>query len=477
MYQPSLRVLAILTISGVVAFATTTTAQSPTSTVGRAMPDPIVEQVAEMAPDLLSRYIAIDTRNPPGNEAAGARFLADVLESEGIEAQVFESAPGRGNLYARLRGSGRARPIILLSHIDVVTADAGRWRHDPFAGVRAGGAVWGRGALDAKGVGTTELAAMIAIKRSGVQLGRDVILLATADEEMGGRLGAGWMVENHLDLFGDAEYVLNEGGFVRAAPDGRLLFDLSVAEKGPCWFRVVASGTPGHASKPAAETAVTRLVRALSHLIEWERPLEVGPVVAGYFAAYAVLDQQHARQYRQLERSLEDPEFRGWFLSNPANAALVSDSITPTVLQASPKTNIIPAEAVAEVDSRLLPGHRCEAFLGDVRKRIGGENVRVETTPVAFPSSQSSLNNDLTKAIEAVAAKEAGGAVVLPGLLAGFTDSHYFREAGMAAYGFVPLQVDAEQRETLHGPDERVGEAELRRAVHRMVRLLRELSD
>ncbi|RMF18598.1 MAG: M20/M25/M40 family metallo-hydrolase [Deltaproteobacteria bacterium] len=438
--------------------------------------DRVLDEVGALAPELLSRYIAIDTRNPPGNETAGARFLSEVLEREGIESQVIESQPGRGNLYARLEGTGAKRPVILLSHIDVVPAEAERWRHDPFAGAIDEGQVWGRGALDCKGIGITELLSVIAIHRAGLRLDRDVILLATADEEMGGRLGAGWMVEHHMDLLGDAEFVLNEGGFIRTAPDGRLLFDLSVAEKGPCWFRVVAEGTPGHASRPAAETAVTRLVAALDHLVRWERPLAVGPVVAGYFAAYATLDEQHARQFRQLERSLEDPEFRSWFLSKPANAALVRDTVTPTVLSGSAKTNIVPAEAMAEVDSRLLPGHRCADFLDEVRKRIGSEHVRVEPMSVAFPSSQSGLDNALTKAVEALASKEPSGAVVLPGLLSGFTDSHYFREHGMAAYGFVPIRVSPEQRETMHGPNERIDAGELAKGVRRLVELLRLVS-
>ncbi len=439
--------------------------------------DQVLDEVTALAPELLSRYIAIDTRNPPGNEIAGARFLAEVLDREGIEAQVLESAPGRGNLYARVRGSGAKRPIILLSHIDVVPAEAQRWRHDPFSGAIDEAQVWGRGALDCKGIGITELLAAIAIHRAGLQLDRDIILLATADEEMGGRLGAGWMVEHHMDLIGDAEFVINEGGFIRAAPDGRLLFDLSVAEKGPCWFRVVADGVPGHASRPASETAVTRLVAALDHLVRWERPMSVGPVVAGYFAAYATLDEQHARQFRQLERSLEDPEFRSWFLSKPTNAALVRDTLTPTVLRGSTKTNIVPAEAIAEVDSRLLPGHRCEAFLDEVRKRIGSEHVRVEPMSVAFPSSQSGLDNVLTKAVESLASGEPGGAVVLPGLLSGFTDSHYFRERGMAAYGFVPIDVGDEQRETMHGPDERIGVEALADGIRRLVKLLKLASD
>lgn len=334
----------------------------------------------------------------------------------------------------------------------------------------------GRGALDCKGVGIVHALTLLALAELDLGLSRDVIMLATADEETGGRLGAGWLVENHHELFADAEFVLNEGGFIRREPGRPLIYNLNAGEKGPCWFRVVATGDPGHASRPAAETAVTRLVEALATLLSWERPLEVGPVVAGYYAAYAALDEEHARQFRQLDRALEDEEFRDWFMSDPAAAALVRDTLTPTVLEGSSKTNIVPSQAVAAVDSRLLPGHDCADFLSEVRSRIAGPHVRVEPAEVQFPSSQSSLDNALTAAIEQVASADPAGAVVLPGLSAGFTDSHYFRERKIAAYGFVPIVVTAEERMAVHGPNERVGVAELGSAIERSVDLLEALA-
>jgi len=436
----------------------------------------VVAAVAGRAPDLLSQLIRIDTTNPPGNELDAVRFLASILESEGIASQIIESSPGRGNLYARLPGDGTKKPIILLSHLDVVPADPRGWDNPPLEGVIADGAVHGRGALDAKGISVTQLLSLVAIKRLGLQLSRDVILLAVADEETGGRSGAGWIVEHKFALVSGAEFVLNEGGFIRAGDDKPLIYNLNAAEKGPCWFRVVATGEPGHASRPAPETAVTRLIHALENLVTWERPYEVGPVVAGYYAAYAVLDEKHARQLRQLERSLEDPDFYAWFMSDPAAAALVRDTLTPTVLQGSGKTNVVPAEAVAEIDSRLLPGHDCDEFLGDVRKRIASDWVRVEAMDVAFPSSQSPLANELTAAVEKLASEEGQPAVVLPGLQAGFTDSHYFRAKGIASYGFTPIVVTAEQRRSVHGPNENVGTEELKDGVKRMTRLIQLVS-
>lgn len=451
--------------------------------------DAIVAEVAGQAPELLARYIRVDTTNPPGSELDAVEFLSDILEAAGVEAQVFQSAAGRGNLYARLRGSGERRPIILLSHVDVVPADPAAWKRPPFGGEIANGRVHGRGALDAKGVGVVQLLAVVALARlqqeRGEALSRDVILLATSDEEMGGKNGAGWMVRNRMELFENAEFLINEGGFIRAreaaaaddadsGADGAgelpMVFNLNAGEKGPCWFSVIASGDPGHGSRPAVPTSVNRLADALVALAAWEQPIEVGPVVAGYYAAYAALDKQHARQFRQLDRSLEDPEFRAWFLSDPAAAALVRNTMTPTVLAASPSTNIVPAEARAGVDARLLPGYECEDFLGSVRRRIGTPNVRVEASDVAFPSSQSPLLNDLTRAVESLAAEEPGGAVVLPGLQAGFTDSHYFRALGIASYGFTPIAVTSQQRLAIHGRDESVDTEELAMGVRRIDR-------
>jgi len=428
----------------------------------------IVSEVAALAPELLARYIRVDTTNPPGNELEGVKFLSSVLESEGIQTKIFEPAPGRGNLYARLKGSGEKSPIILLSHVDVVPANPDLWDQAPLAGAIAGGAVYGRGALDAKGIGIVQLLSVIALKRAQIELARDVILLATADEEAGGALGVGWMMREQHSLFSDAEFVLNEGGFIRAGDGQPLIYNVNAAEKGPCWFRVVASGEPGHASRPPAETSVTRLVAALEKLATWKRPYEVGPVVAGYYAAYAMLDEKHARQLRQLERSLEDAEFYAWFTTDPAAAALIYDTLTPTVLRASTKTNVIPAEAVAEVDSRLLPGHECEDFLAEARKQVASEHVRIEAMEVAFPSTQSPLANDLTSAVEQLATEERTPSIVLPGLQAGFTDSHYFRAKGVAAYGFTPIVVTAAQRNAV----ENVGSDELRAGVRRMTRLL-----
>ncbi len=439
--------------------------------------DAIVGAVASAAPVLLSRYIRVDTTNPPGNEVEGARFLSELLESEGIKVRVLESKTGRANVVARLKAKegGRHKPIILLSHIDVVPADAARWSEAPYEGHIRDGALYGRGALDAKAVGMTHLLAMVAAKRAGIDLGRDVIFLATADEEAGGKAGAGWMVENHFNLFSDAEYVLTEGGWIIEEEGKPLIYKLDVAEKGPCWFRLNATGPPGHGSRPAQTTATTRLIDALHKLRTWERPWEVGAVVAGYYAAYASFDADRARQFRQLERSLADQEFYEWFVSDPSAAALIHDTLVPNVLKGSRKVNSVPTHASAEIDSRLLPGHNCEDFLRDVSEVI--DDAEVTVTPIlSIPSSNSGFDNALTRAVERVAAAEKRPSVVLPTMLTGFTDSHFFRDKGIEAYGFAPIVITRQEEATIHAPNERVRADELRAGVVRMLLLLEELS-
>src|SRR3989441_3281106 len=223
--------------------------------------------LGDEATALLSQYVRINTTNPPGNEIAAARWLQAVLRRDGIEAQIFEPAPGKANLYARLRGDGSARPLILLNHMDVVLASPEYWTVDPFSGLVQDGYLWGRGALDMKGEAITQLMTLLTLKRAGVPLKRDVIFLATADEEIGGGVGAGWFVEHHGDMVRDAEFLLTEGGTIRTNEGGRIeYYGVGTTEKSPFWLNLTARGTPGHGSRPTPDNPVHRLVRALSRI-------------------------------------------------------------------------------------------------------------------------------------------------------------------------------------------------------------------
>jgi acetylornithine deacetylase/succinyl-diaminopimelate desuccinylase-like protein len=429
------------------------------------------DETAEVLTDILR----IDTQNPPGSETAAANALARKLAAEGIAAGVFESAPGRGNLHARLPGAGSARPIILLAHLDVVPADPRSWRLPPFAGVKEHGYVHGRGALDAKGVAAIELMTLIALKRSGQAIGRDVILLGTADEETGGKAGAGWIVQHRPDLLGNAEYLVTEGDHIHLRPGGRKVVQVAVAEKTPCWVKLTAHGDAGHGSVPPPQTAVTRLVRALDKLRRYRTAVRIVRPVEEYFASLAQLEKEPLRaKLAHLGDALQDPIFFAEFTRNPRQNALIRNTITPTVLEGSGKTNVIPDEASAQLDCRLLPGERPADFLALLREVIADDSIRVETL-LSFPASSSDSDSGFMAALRRLAASEFPGAPVVPSVIPGFTDSHYFREHGVASYGFVPFVLAEEDEKTVHGVNERVSVENLRDGVRRLVALLRAL--
>ena len=427
------------------------------------------------ATEVLADVIRIDTQNPPGGETAAANALARKLEAEGIRAEVFESSPGRGSLHARLPGSGGAPPVILLAHLDVVPADPRGWRFPPFSGALEHGYVYGRGALDAKGVAVVELMALVALKRSGQPIDRDVILLATADEETGGKAGAGWIVQHRPELLGNAEYLLTEGDHIHVAQGGRKVVQVAVAEKTPCWVKLIARGEGGHGSTPPAQTAVTRLIRALDKLRRYRTGVRLVRPVEEYFAALAPLEREPLRsKLAHLSEALEDPAFLAEFTRNPRQNALIRNTMTPTVLEGSPKTNVIPEDASAQLDCRLLPGERPAEFLALLREVIADETIRVETL-LSFPASSSDSTSGLMAAIRKLAATDLGGAPVIPSVIPGFTDSHYFRDHGVASYGFVPFVLSEDDEKTVHGINERVSVENLRDGVRRLVALLRAL--
>lgn len=432
------------------------------------------QAVEREAVELLGRYIRIDTTNPPGNEIAAAHFWRDVLAKEGLPARVFEPQPGRGVVYARLEGSGRERPLILLHHMDVVAARAESWDADPFDATLRDGHVYGRGAIDCKGVAVAQFLAVALLKRHGVSLQRDIIFLGTGDEEVGGQLGAGWFVDNHFELIRDAEFLLTEGGGIRL--DGSdATYTISVAEKSPCWIRLDAAGTPGHGAQPRPDGAVDRLVRALVKIQRYVAPIKVVPAVRAYFAALAEGEAgRTAGRYRDLEAALADPEFRRAFTAEPHHNALVRNTLAATVLHAGEKTNVIPDRARAELDCRLLPGEDPQEFMATLERLIDDPQVELSVL-LNFPSVASEPHTRLFEAIATVAARHHPGARVLPGMLTGFTDARYFREKGIVSYGFSGIALAAGEGYGVHGHNERVPVAGLRDAVRVLYDVLREL--
>jgi acetylornithine deacetylase/succinyl-diaminopimelate desuccinylase-like protein len=436
-------------------------------------PQPINwDKVTQEATDLLSRYIQLNTTNPPGNELEAARMLREKFLTDGIPATTWEPVHGRGIVAARLRGIGKhTKSIILLSHIDVVPANAKEWEVAPFSGAVKDGKIWGRGSIDDKGPGVIELMAMLAIKRAGILLDRDVIFVATGDEEEGGKNGAGWFVDHEANVFADAGYLINEGGGIRTLSDNtRKAYVVSVTEKTPLWIRLTATGPAGHASDPPAETAVTRLVRALDKLSEYKTPVHVIGPVNDYYHTMAELEHG-PRQMLDLAAALKDPDYLKTFLSDPSQNAHVRDTITPTVLSASDKTNVISETAYAEVDCRLLPGSDPKTVVNDIKKVIADDSIKLDVI-LNFPPISSPSRSPLMTAI-ATLAKDHDRATVVPSMVIGFTDSHYFRHKKIVSYGFIPVEVTPAEAKGVHGINERIGVKELAEGIQRMVELLR----
>jgi len=431
------------------------------------------EAVETEAATLLSESLRIDTSNPPGEELAAAHFWERVFRAAKLEPHVFETAPGRGGVWVRLPGRTKKGALLLLHHLDVVPARPEEWKHPPFGGVQENGYVYGRGAVDAKGLGVVQALAVLLLHRHGAQPARDVVFVATPDEEAGGKLGAGWFVEKLLPQLGPVAFVLNEGGHIRATPSAELAFEVAVAEKTPVCFRFTLHGYPGHGSTPPAETAVTKLVRALARIVAAAPEVRVTEEVQRYFAALAPFQVgEQAKHFVDLRAALQNEPFRQQFLLEPRQSALVQDTLAVTVIHAGQKTNVIPASETAELDCRLLPGSDPESFVRRVVELVGDPTIQVETL-LHFPPSASPTDTVLYQTIEALARKEKGRAV--PAVLTGFTDSHYFRERGIPSYGFAPFVLTESDLQGMHGVDERISRANLREGTRRLVELIREL--
>jgi acetylornithine deacetylase/succinyl-diaminopimelate desuccinylase-like protein len=428
---------------------------------------------------LLADSIRIDTSNPPGNEGVLAEHLARYLAAEGVESAVVplqQDDPSRAAVWARVRGSGAGKPLILLSHLDVVPAEPTGWTVDPFAGVVGGGFVVGRGALDAKGVTVTHALTLVELAKRGTPLGRDVILLGTPDEEAGGRRGAA-LVANRTDLLAGAGYLLTEGGGIlpgdASTPD---VWGVTFTEKTPCWLGITASGVSGHGAGASSQSATLRLLDALTHVAAMRFDARVTPEVAQMFAALAPLAPPEDRGgYASLRGSLAlDPGFRERFLSDRGRAALVRTTAAITMLSGSERFNVLPAEAWAGVDARLLPGERCEDFAETVRQTIDDPAVSVRIE-LAFTGAASATETPLMDAIRRVAGRSGPEGVVVPRVIAGFTDAHWFRSRGIVAYGFVPRRLRPAETRGIHGANERISIENLERGIESTIEILEEL--
>jgi acetylornithine deacetylase/succinyl-diaminopimelate desuccinylase-like protein len=421
---------------------------------------------SDLALRWMQEYLRIDTTNPPGNELRAAQYLQKIFEDEGIEHKVFEYQPGRANLWARIPHTVEParRPIILLNHMDVVSSDASLWKSPPFGGAIVDGAIYGRGAQDMKDEGLAHLVVMVMLKREKVSLDRDVIFLAVSDEEAAGT-GTDWMIANQKPLLGDAEFLINEGG-ENLLENGKVRYiGVDVGEKTPYWLHVVAHGRPGHGSRPIADSAPNRLVKALDRILAYRTPFKVLPVVDEFLRDMAQYEPPaRARQYRNVRQALQERSFQAEVEHDASLNYLLRNTISLTMLGGSEQTNVIPPEAWANLDVRLLPGEDPKEFLATIRRVVNDPNVSVEPVPGDFRvANYSPTDTSLFFSIRKVSEQYFSGTPVVPLLTSGYTENQRYRPLGIQAYGFNPYTATDEEGSTEHGNDERIRVDEVRR--------------
>lgn len=418
------------------------------------------EKIYSEAQTIFRDLLRIDTTNPPGNELTAAKYVKDVLNREGLEVTLLESAPDRANVVTRLSGDGSKRPLLLHGHLDVVHAEPDKWSMPPFSAEIKDGFIWGRGAVDMKNFVSQSMIVMALLKREGVKLKRDLIFAAVADEENGMRAGSVWLTQNHPELV-RAEYAIGEGGGFQMHLAGQVVFPVMIAEKGVCWLRLRATGTPGHGSVPHGDNALVKLAEAAAALGNKRLPLHVTPATRQMIQAMA--QAQPAIKGLVLKQVL-NPVLSDLIIdkvlpdkSQAAGiAALLHNTVSPTVFRAGDKTNVIPSEATLELDGRILPGQTKESFIDEIKQVIGdGFEIEIinEAAPVEVPFDDPFV--DTVREVMKTAAPEA---IVIPFLMPGYTDAKNFNSLGAITYGFAPLLLpeDLPYSTLAHGHNERI---------------------
>ena len=459
---PSIPLLAVLALLPVLLAAGLPAGAAPSAGAGAVGNDPV---------GWLQGYLRIDTTNPAtgsaaGGEARAAAYLARILHRHGVATTTYYTADGRASLVARIEGKRRDEALLLVHHIDVVPPGPD-WRRPPFSGDLVEGELWGRGAIDVKSLGIAHLAAFLDLARRPEPPQRGVVFLAVADEESGGVQGTGWLLDRHPEIFRGVAAVLGEGGSNKVTAERILWWGIETAQKRPLWLEVTASGRGGHASGLNPRSAAHKLILALARAIELPPQWRITDAARRYFAALAPL---HAgatrRRFADVDAWVGPDGPRGLML--PGQANLFLDTVQVTELEAGERINVVADTAAARLDVRLLPETDADAFLARLREAMGA-NVEVRVLLASPPSPPSPVQHAAYRAVATVLGEEAP---VVPALIAGFTDSRYFRERGIPAYGVSPFALEGPILTGIHGPNERLPVDELVAGIGRMRRIV-----
>jgi len=412
--------------------------------------------------------IRIDTVNPPGNELAVAQYLEGVFKAEGIATQLFEPVPGRAAFVARLEGNGSGRPVMIMAHMDVVGVERANWSVDPFGGEIRDGYLYGRGAIDDKGMLAANLETMLLLKRhvidAGGTLSRDVIFVANSDEEAGGQFGMGWLVENHRELI-DAELVLNEGGRTRIVHGKPLYVAVQNTEKVPHLVAVTAHGSGGHAAVPLADNPLYRLGRALAAIGAYQEPVQLTSTTREFFGQLAKVwpDPSERRAMSDITSQDSARVVRGARVlgTTPVFDAVLRTGISATVVNGGIRSNVIPTEATALLNIRTLPGESIDTVVARLRTAIDDSRVDVAITDRGDDAPESDFTSPMFAAIAETVKELAPEMVTVPYMSTGATDSARLRQLGMQAFGVLPFPMDQSDEDRMHGNDERIPLASL----------------
>lgn len=419
-------------------------------------------EVGQEAVACLQHLIRFATVNPPGDELPLVRQLAQDLTQEGFAPQVLESAPERGNLVVRLRGDGSQRPLLLLSHLDVVPVEPEQWTHPPFAGEVADGFVWGRGAIDSKLTTAVGLQVLRLCQRLNLPLKRDLVVVAAADEELGATYGVQWLAQNHPEVF-DSEYGINEAGGFALLVDGQPLYTCQVGEKGGANLDLVAHGRPGHSSVPHDENPIFYLGQILSQMAGGKMPHRLPNSVQAFFEAAAAAQRRPEVAellLAQLDPARQQEALAQLPIGEPTRLmfdAMLRNTCAPTILEAGLKRNVIPSTATAQLSGRTLPGVTEAEFVKEVRDLVGQE---VEFRLSGFrPGVEFNHETPLFDAIQASMQRWDPDGAVVPYMVTGGTDARWLmNDFDIDIYGFIPMRYEEGMDffDLCHGHDERV---------------------